>query len=284
MTGGADEPTSDEELPCRSAMRKLERAGQHLQALGASVEAFRQRETYRIELVGNLADEYARYVEADYVFSEIEAFPDEWSAIASDFLNNLRSALDHAVWELATSNVGGEPPNPGAVCFPICATRAEFDRVSKRAIASLSPRHAERVRAVQPFSTPPPDDLTIDHHPLLLLHHLNRIDKHRTLHIVRRWLAAFDLSFDPEPPELSVCYSAIDDLVDQSVLASARFLRPPPEIAAEGLPTVRTIAHQEVIAGTSHTPEVPMGGAFSAMYRSAVNAVFILEFGVQQES
>ena len=265
------------------SIRKIERAAHHLQVLTESVVEFRGRKTYTIEPVGNLRDDLARHVEVEYVYSELEQFPDNWSAILADLLNNLRSALDHAVWEVAVRNVGSEPANPTAICFPICATVEDFDRQCKRALGSLTAAQIERVRSVQPFSDPPPAGLSIEDHPLLMLHHLNRIDKHRTLHIVRRWAESFTVVFDPEPPDFSVHYPDIPELVDGAVLASVRFLRPPPNIARLGLPLVQTIAHTETIAATSYTPEVPLGSVVKAMYRWTLDAVFALLPDVESE-
>ncbi len=51
--------------------------------------------------------------------------PTEWSLIAGDFVQNVRAALDHLVWQLVLAN--GETPTPGNA-FPIFSNRPSKDR------------------------------------------------------------------------------------------------------------------------------------------------------------
>ncbi len=175
---------------------------------------------------------------------------------------------------MSVANLGREPDKPSMVYFPICETQAAFAKQAKTALAALTADQIDRVRSVQPFVDLPPNSLPIGEHPLLVLHHLNRIDKHRELHLVRRFFGDFAVEYDPTPPHFTVSYGDDADLVHGSVLASVRFLRPPQDIAQEGLPVRQQLIHGEMIAATFHTPDIVMHDIVNAMYKWTLRAVF----------
>lgn len=253
--------------------KKLDRALIHLKTLEDLVTGFRRRHTCDVETVGNLDDRDARMVDITYVFREHESYPSEWALILSDLLNNLRSALDHAVWELAIRNAGPTPPNAASIAFPVCVDAAEFDRRAQRCLAALAPDDVAKVERLQPYLDCPPD-LSPTDHPLLLLHDLNRLDKHRTLPLVRRWVNSFEVTFERRPPNAEVVYSEAPVLEAGALLARVSFERPPWPV---GLDVTRTIAHMEGIAETELTPAMPLGPAVQLMFQYAVRAVASLD-------
>ena len=69
----------------------------------------------------------------------------EASAIVGDAVNNLRSALDYLVYELAKHNGGEEVPNTQ---FVITKCPREFERQKKTRLKGLTERQVEIIRDV----------------------------------------------------------------------------------------------------------------------------------------
>jgi hypothetical protein len=127
-----------------------------------------------------------------------------WGAIVGDVTHDLRSALDHLVWEL-TTRFSGEPPSEPPpsksvwrdAAFPIIL-KAQNWHVGLRAIRGIDPSLVERFEALQPFRNPDYGGLP-ETHPLWILHCLWNRDKHRTINVTRS-LVALD-RVGSEPPE-----------------------------------------------------------------------------------
>lgn len=94
------------------------------------------------------------------------------SAIVGDAVNNLRSALDYLVYELAMHNEGKEIHNTQ---FVITGNIREFERQKKTRLKGLTERQVEMIRNVQPFRGVKWTELLID---------ISNPDKHRHLVVV----------------------------------------------------------------------------------------------------
>jgi hypothetical protein len=257
-------------MRCESWSARLKQGGPERVGDGA---AYRDRKTSSIEREGNLDDDRSRTVDVRWVFNEIEPHPREWPLVLSDMVNNLRSALDYAVWELAIRDSGAVPERASSISFPVCTTAGEFEAAAKSRLSALSSSSLERVRSVQPFAEPPPVGLDCSDHPLALLHHLSRLDKHRQLHIVRPMLAAFEIGFERDPPGLETWKTDADHLTDGLVLGGARSTRPPWPVELIVTPT---LAHGEFVAATEHTPEILFGLMVEATCNWTIRAVAVL--------
>lgn len=104
-----------------------------------------------------------------------------WSLLAGELLFDLRCALDHLVYFVATNDSGQDPP-PDAekLMFPIATSEQRFQSaVSRGQLNGLKDLHKDIIKSHQPYvkSSPPEDSA------LFALHYLNSIDKHRHLHI-----------------------------------------------------------------------------------------------------
>jgi hypothetical protein len=104
----------------------------------------------------------------------------ELGLLVGDFLHNLRSALDHLAYELAAAHT---KPLPSKVIetseFPIF-WRGPMDTGQERSrIGCIHPDAARLIKAIQPHHKG--SRYTED--PLWILNELERIDKHRTLHV-----------------------------------------------------------------------------------------------------
>lgn len=101
---------------------------------------------------------------------------EEWGVYLGDCIHNLRSALDAAAWDFATSD-GQKPANANLIGFPIATRKRDWDRAVPRNLDGVSAEVVDRIRLVQPFQRPEaerPGDL------LALLQRLDNDDKHRS--------------------------------------------------------------------------------------------------------
>jgi hypothetical protein len=115
--------------------------------------------------------------------------------VIGDLIHNLRSALDHLVWQLVLWN--GEQPTRDNQ-FPVCLERNDWPRAARRMLAGARSEHVDLVEAVQPYRRITPDSA-----PLARLHALWNEDKHR---VVMTVLAATrdptDIPFGMRPMSL----------------------------------------------------------------------------------
>jgi hypothetical protein len=223
---------------------------------------------------GNLRADTARVVRVRWVYEELEPVPAEWTLMLADLMNNLRSALDLAIWQLSVERVGGEDhlQHARSVTFPVCATTKDFERMPvRRALMSLPKAARDVVEWLQPYNRDGP----AERDPLMLLHQLNRLDKHRELHVSIRSAQAFVVTFQRDPPDLTLQTAARDVLLEHGTfLASATFPRPP--FAVE-IDLNRTIVHREMVRATSSTPMVDLVPTATEMFQVCVSAVALLD-------
>ena len=99
-----------------------------------------------------------------------------YSVLVGEVAYNLRSALDHLVWQLALAN--GATSNPRNE-FPIFHERDLYRKKVKAKLRGLSERHCAMIESFQPFWK----GGCIGPH-LRMLHAICNIDKHRHLNVV----------------------------------------------------------------------------------------------------
>jgi hypothetical protein len=162
---------------------KLKRAYLHLNELQQSMKAFVQSNPYK-SWVDPMKPE-PPYVESFIVRVKEEKRPprEEWGAVIGDVVHNLRSSLDHLIWELTKDFQGGVPPSPlpkkkwREIEFPVqrVENRGKFDQ----ALWGIDPRLKASIEDLQPHKAAEPES-----EPLWILHDLWNIDKHRHVHLV----------------------------------------------------------------------------------------------------
>lgn len=103
--------------------------------------------------------------------------PHQIAVLVGDVLHNLRSALDHLARALVVTSGARAVDGSRGTTFPVRDTRREHPA---RLVPSAWPEIDALVDAVQPYNWPDADRAK---HPLLVLHQLNNIDKHRLLHV-----------------------------------------------------------------------------------------------------
>lgn len=97
--------------------------------------------------------------------------------IAGDCIHNLRSALDHLVYQLAILNGCGTKGARNTL-FPICISPVDFADIAKRKVAPfVSSTALAEIEDVQPYRTTNMPDTA----PLWHLAQIDNADKHRVL-------------------------------------------------------------------------------------------------------
>lgn len=131
--------------PLLGARLKIERARQHLETLGHETRVFIESNPYRY--VGERDPETGDQV-VRIRFNRVDVrIPARLGLIAGDASHNLRSALDHLVWQLATVGAG-----PGRFTqFPLFDDADEYRRNEERFLQGVVEGHRARIEALQPY-------------------------------------------------------------------------------------------------------------------------------------
>jgi hypothetical protein len=204
--------------PLDGCWRKVERANIHLEFFRERVEALiKQHDLYGIDT----KDDPQTGQVIIYGEAFVEPLSEEWGTIIGDVVHNLRSTLDHLVWQLTLAN-GHMPPAViprkrsdldyrwRQIGFPIYSFDPRKRYPSGRRISwrwqppdglwGVRPALRTEFQRLQPFYRRKKPD----RHPLAVLDELWNIDKHRHLHLppFLVWLygvrSVKPLSFAPE--------------------------------------------------------------------------------------
>jgi len=151
-----------------SAQRKLKRGIEHVETLCGETAAFEDDEAYLFEPERELRSPQ----EAVYRCFAVErkAAPGHWPLLAGEAIQNLRSALDHLIFEKSGGNRRTQ--------FPIFTDPCEFQVLGGRMMKRVPKAVRASIETVQPYKFMPEDAA---HHPLALLNSLSNLDKHRML-------------------------------------------------------------------------------------------------------
>jgi hypothetical protein len=151
---------------------KLDRAGEHLQALDAATAEFFESKPY--EIAGHFEPDTNQWIVTVKPFTDP---PLRIGVILGDYLFNLRSALDHLVCQFALLDTGG-----AATCertqFPICSSPTNFVNKQGTWLLGLSPGHVADIERLQPYHR----GAQAGDHFLSILNEFNNVDKHRVVH------------------------------------------------------------------------------------------------------
>jgi hypothetical protein len=166
---------------------KLARADSHIKELDELIRPEIHAATSSI--VSELSSERTKLV---YKIERTPRIDPGWSRIVGDALFNLRSAFDHLAWQLVCLD-GGVPSEHTQ--FPVYDSRLNAKRNPRSVTIRPQINRPDILTAlddVQPYQR---HDLNMWLDSLWLVHHLNRIDKHRLLLAV-----AGVLNIDDHPP------------------------------------------------------------------------------------
>lgn len=155
--------------PLDGCFAKMARADESIQVLDAEISSFLKSGVYRI--VGQRDPDARQY----RLVAVGPPPPLRFSVLAGEIIHHLRSSLDHLVWQLVLAN-GGTPDRRTE--FPISETLSQYkDACGRGKIAGVSKSAAAIIKALQPYHR----GARFQHHPLWVLHEMDRIDKHRLL-------------------------------------------------------------------------------------------------------
>ena len=170
---------------------KLQRAEEQIHALKADMDAFHEGDPY-----GASSHFKAELRTLALVARVHKPCPGMWGIQIGEIAHNLRSALDHLVWELVIHHTGS-PPTGSKSGFPIFETETGYRNRAGPLIAGVSPEARALIEARQPFAT---GDGILS--PLWGLYELSNFDKHRTLHLTGATLEGVELKFSGLAPHI----------------------------------------------------------------------------------
>lgn len=169
------------------AWSKLAHAEKHLAQLKEEVGRYQETPPY-VPRIGpsvdpQLVPEAATYDLPDYMAIQVvvDVFippPPTIALIAGDVLFNARASLDYLAWQMVLASEA--EPNRSTY-FPILLQddRGEPGKHSRLLQPRAEARFTTILDGLQPYGSKDPA-----HHPLWVLHDLNRIDKHRHLSVL----------------------------------------------------------------------------------------------------
>jgi hypothetical protein len=170
------------------AQARINRAHDQIDALHDEVHEFCAREPH---LVREVLDPDSGRKRAEYVVTE--RFPSAWPTIVGEIAYDLRSALDHVVYDLTVLESGGPLGHTG---FPIFEDEARYDELTTRGepafgsgvfkIRGVNPYAKAAIRSLQPFEAR--KAVPFEEPTLSLLQELSMVDRQRTIRLCRlRW-------------------------------------------------------------------------------------------------
>ncbi|PIV44623.1 MAG: hypothetical protein COS27_01300, partial [Nitrospirae bacterium CG02_land_8_20_14_3_00_41_53] len=150
-----------------SAALKIDRATEHVNELN---ELFQKQRPFSYILETNTkTGQRATFAKKN------EAVIHRAALICGDVIHNLRSALDHAYWEVV-SPVATTEKERRLLQFPFSETEARLDETVKTRLADrVSPSFYQTLIDLKPHGEPGGNEL------LSLIHKLDIIDKHKLL-------------------------------------------------------------------------------------------------------
>lgn len=144
-----------------------------------------------------------------------------------EIVHNLRSALDHVIWELFVKNNGQSPPIGSKNQFPIFKTKAGFkERGETLFLKGIDNKAIDLIRSEQPFPVSEGGTGENIKSPLWHLKELSDCDKHRTIHLVGTLLEEYNFTFPPLTRDVTVQKEIVHNtgpIQQNAVLGRARF-------------------------------------------------------------
>jgi hypothetical protein len=147
---------------------KIKRAKKHLAELEEAAETYRDSYTH-------ISIDKSGFAQGEPNLRKLPTIHFEMLAIAGDVLQNLRSALDHVMFNLAlVANPNASEATLRRITFPIGKSAADYKSHSRARIKGMIRAHAMQfIDGLKPYKS--------GNELLWKLHETNNIDKHRKL-------------------------------------------------------------------------------------------------------
>jgi hypothetical protein len=177
--------------PFNGIFEKLKRADENIINLKAEIDTFIK--TGKYPTIPHPDDE--TWQEAvDYHRSK--PIPKRFSVLAGEIVHHLRSILDHIIWHFSDEGARAKPHN---IEFPFFEKKPsdekELTRYNRKIKGITNPRVRDLIEKLQPYNIGADD---VDDF-LLIVHDMDRFDKHRELTIV---ISTAYVTVPPDRPEL----------------------------------------------------------------------------------
>ena len=206
---------------------KLDRAQTHLESIR---ELLRPVQTGHYHLAREQCEE-PHLVNLRFILPDADR---TLSTVIGDCLHNLRSALDHLVWQLVLTNPPKRPSRKNQ--FPICKTADGWiEALSRDRLRGVVPKAIPLIWGLQPYVMTPIDPVS---HPLWILNELTNIDKHRTLTVTTSAVMNPEVAFGRGLPwnEGGFKMTGLQAFLNGDIIGKlvARQVPPEPDLQAHG--------------------------------------------------
>ena len=183
-----------EQMKLEGVNAKIERAREGLQSLEADISAYCKVQRNRIMFEQSLPYVYSL---GNPPSDKQSSVPTNYSIRVGEIAYNLRSSLDHLVWQLVQAN--GKKPSWRNE-FPIFCSKSKYDKACRSKLSGVNQDRQELIKEFQPFG----HGEGVGNH-LLMLKSICIIDKHRHLNVVA--VHSFvDMTLAPLDPIVDVCF------------------------------------------------------------------------------
>ncbi|HEY3436014.1 MAG TPA: hypothetical protein VGK41_10215 [Solirubrobacterales bacterium] len=180
----------DKSASLKGPRLKLDRAKRHLGDLESVIERFFETDPYLVAVEDN-----SETNRREFRVVRAQPVPMDLSVIGGDAVHNLRSALDHLIWQLVLAN-GGKPNKRTA--FPVWGSEADFVASRPGYAKGVSEEAVEVLYGLKPYKG--------GNDALWRIHQLDIVDKHRLLlavamrqeHVVLDMTASFNRTAEAE--------------------------------------------------------------------------------------
>lgn len=194
---------------------KLERAQEQFHDLIARIQTYDASKPY--ELPRHVNTETGKFW---YEFRLKTPVPIEWSVIVGEMVHNLRSALDHLVWQMIVRDTGSNPSHLSQ--FPIFHARSDYKARGEKYIRGVSTKGAAIIESLQPFST---GHGQAD--PLWHLCEISNWDKHRRIHLAQVMTQSITIGAGPAPTAVDGVFApGIGPIEDGAIIGGGTFVLP----------------------------------------------------------
>lgn len=185
--------------PLDGIREKIKRANEHIRNLDAEITPYLDGADHTLTATVRYDASKGDHVR-DWRISG-SPLPERFSVIIGEVIHQLRSSLDHLVWQLVIAH--GTEKTTNDLEFPIFREPGKYPAAARRKIKGVGPTAAKLIEGLQPYHAIG----NIEDHPLLIAHNLDIIDKHQLLIIVAGELKVWgadimNVMWNPGPGEL----------------------------------------------------------------------------------
>ena len=172
---------------------KIERAREGIQSLDADISAY--CEFQRRQVMFDYSQPKEHFIE--HFIGSHSTVPISYSIRIGEIAYNLRSALDHLIWQLVRAN-GKQPTHNNE--FPIFSSESEFKKRVNHKLEWVDEEKRKLIHDFQPFS-----DVGEVGKNLFMINKIGNIDKHRQLNVIATHSRVY-LGKEPLDPLVDVCF------------------------------------------------------------------------------